>query len=199
MTRSFMCILAVVVLSICLLSGGCSSDNPNLKSLKDLFKPVATQTSQDTNKQQTAVNPSPTPSSTVANIDVKLYFIASGTGKLAEEDRKVEKTTGMARKVIEELIKGPAVQQHSAVFPAGTRLQDINIRSTDQICVVDFSTEVKQVNSAEQEKMLVYAVVNTLGQFPNVKGVSFMIDGKKVNTLAGHIDLSQPLKPNYKI
>ena len=41
--------------------------------------------------------------------------------------------------------------------------------------------------------MLVGSVVDTLTEFPEVKKVQILIDGKKVESLSGHMDLSQPM------
>jgi hypothetical protein len=46
--------------------------------------------------------------------------------------------------------------------------------------------------SAEDELLAVYAIVNTLIQnFPEIRQVRFLMDGRESQTLAGHIDLSQ--------
>jgi hypothetical protein len=45
--------------------------------------------------------------------------------------------------------------------------------------------------SAEDELLAVYALVNTLTQnFPEIRQVRFLMDGREAQTLAGHIDLS---------
>lgn len=41
--------------------------------------------------------------------------------------------------------------------------------------------------------MLVGSIVDTLTEFPEVKQVQILIEGKKVETLGGHMDLTQPL------
>ena len=43
--------------------------------------------------------------------------------------------------------------------------------------------------SAEAEKLLIYAIVNTLCELPAVRGVSFFINGTQPETLSGHIYL----------
>ena len=41
--------------------------------------------------------------------------------------------------------------------------------------------------------MLVGSIVDTLTEFPEVQNVQILIDGAKVETLSGHMDLSEPL------
>ena len=53
------------------------------------------------------------------------------------------------------------------------------------------------MDDEKQEQMMVYALVNTVGQFPAVQEVTFMINGEKINQLGGYMDLSAPIEPDY--
>lgn len=199
MGRTFMCIAAMLLLAVCLIMGGCSSSRTGeVKSWKDLLSSVPGQTQKQEAAKDAGPAGEPQVNPAVETMDIKLYFLEASGSKLVTEDRTVEKTKSIARKSLEELIKGPGMQQHKALFPPGTRLLDINIKSDQQLCIVDFSSEIKTV-SPDQEKYLVYAIANTLGQFPSIKKVSFMVNGQKVNSLAGSLDLSQPVRANYSI
>ena len=41
--------------------------------------------------------------------------------------------------------------------------------------------------------MLIGSIVNTLTDFPEVEKVQILIEGASVETLSGHMDLSEPL------
>ena len=60
---------------------------------------------------------------------------------------------------------------------------------------VDFTGDLRKdfVGGSTGETMLVGSVVDTLTEFPEVKKVQILIDGKKVESLSGHMDLSQPM------
>jgi len=50
------------------------------------------------------------------------------------------------------------------------------------------------------ELLTVYTIVNALTvNLPAVKSVQILIDGKEVETLAGHVDLRQPLAKNLAL
>ena len=49
------------------------------------------------------------------------------------------------------------------------------------------------VGGSTGEEMLVGSVVNTLTEFPEIQKVQILVDGQEVETLSGHMDLSQPL------
>ena len=47
------------------------------------------------------------------------------------------------------------------------------------------------------EMLTVYALVNTLtSNLPAITGVQLLIDGKEIDTLAGHLDLRRPIEQN---
>ena len=46
------------------------------------------------------------------------------------------------------------------------------------------------------ERMMVNAVVCTLTEFPEIKKVKFLVEGKEIDTISGHMDLLDPLTRN---
>ncbi|WP_054695430.1 GerMN domain-containing protein [Syntrophomonas palmitatica] len=195
--------LAVLVLVICILSGGCKTpaeEKQRLESWKDLLKKATevdqTRTNRDEPKAKTNLQEVNT--DTAEKTTIKLYFGDLNNHALAVETRNISKTEAIGRKTLAELIKGPRTAGLKPVFPAQTSLRDINIKP-DGSCIIDLSSEATRVDNVRDEKIMVYAMANTLGQFPTVKEISFMVDGQKTDKLAGFMDLSQPVKPDYNI
>lgn len=202
MSKKAASILAVILLAICLISGGCSvpSDKRvDINSWKDLLSlsPEKSKTIPP-NGSEKEVTPEQNPEAGQELIEVKLYFVGPDGRSLVMEKRSIAKTESMARNTLQELIKGPAENENLAVIPEGTRLRDINLKP-DGLCIVDLSSQAQQAGSAEQEKLMVYAIANTLGQFPTIKDVTFRIDGQRVETIAGFVELSNSIKPDYSI
>lgn len=198
MRNTMIMILALLLLSICMLSGGCSkTDQAKIKEWQDMLKiPVDKEKAANNDK---TVRPSKNDNKTSAEkMPINLYFADANGKKLVVEERDIAKVEGIARKSMEELIKGPANVEAVRVFPEGTRLRDINIKE-DGLCIVDLSAEARGVMNEEQEKLMVYAVANTLGQFPSIKRVSFMIDGQNVDAIGGYMDLGSPIEANYSL
>ncbi len=199
MTRKLINGLAVIVLAICLISGGCFSpaENSSIKAWKDLIKlsPEKENTDKENNKGKSLPFE---PAEFKESIDIDLYFAGPDGRGLEVEKRTIDKTEGIARSTIEELTKGPCTAGYINVLPEGTRLLDINIKP-DGLCIVDMSSEIRNVSNAHQEELVVYAIANTLGQFPTVKNVSFMINGQKANSIGGFIDISNLVEPDYNL
>ncbi|HHV16120.1 MAG TPA: GerMN domain-containing protein [Gelria sp.] len=200
MNKKAISILAVILLAICLISGGCSAPadkRVDIKNWKDLLS-LAPEKSKILPAGGPEKEVKPGQNSEIADqelIAVKLYFVGSDGKSLVMEERSIAKTESMARNTLQELIKGPAENENLSAIPEGTRLRDINLKP-DGLCIVDLSSQAQQVSSGEQEKLMVYAIANTLGQFPTVKDVTFMIDGQRVDTIAGYLDLSNSIKPD---
>jgi len=200
MRNTIIVILAFVLLSICMLSGGCAKpDQAKIKEWQDLLKiPLDKEKAANNAKTVLPQKKENSKSTVAASLPINLYFADSSGNKLIVEERDITKVEGIARRTMEELLKGPANVEAVQVIPDGTRLLDINIKP-DGLCIVDLSSEVRGVLNKDQERLMVYGVANTLGQFPSVKSVSFMIDGQKVDSIGGYMNLSAPVQANYDL
>lgn len=199
MRNTVITVLALVLLAVCLLSGGCSKANQEkIKEWQDLIKIPVDKESTAQKEQLPEKNNVKDPAVTQEKIEIQLYFADSQGKKLVMEERDIAKAEGIARRTMEELLKGPANVESVQVIPDGTRLLDINVKP-DGLCIVDLSSEARGVMNEEQEKLMIYAVANTLSQFPTIKEVSFMIDGQKVDQIAGYMNLSSPVQANYDL
>jgi hypothetical protein len=66
---------------------------------------------------------------------------------------------------------------------------------------VDLSADArtKHTGGALDELFTIYAIVNALTvNLPAISRVQILVDGKEVDTLAGHVDLRHPLSKNLK-
>ncbi len=132
-------------------------------------------------------------------VSVVLYFSDQNGDYLIAEKREVPLVPGLARATVQELIKGPEGKGLSGTIPEGTKLLDINIENG--LCTVDLSKEFRDNHwgGSSGEILTVYSLVNTLTQFPTVEKVEILVEGQKIDTLAGHMDLSAPVSRNSQI
>jgi spore germination protein GerM len=136
-----------------------------------------------------------------AKVQVVLYFASKDGQMLVKEVRQIPKVESIARATIEQLLNGPTSGSNLAqTIPRGTKLLDINIRP-DGLAIASFSSELKakHTGGSASEGNTVYAIVNTLTQFQSVQRVQILIDNQIVETLAGHLDISQPLERNPEL
>ena len=148
-----------------------------------------------TNKVET---PSPTPSKPVVKMmNVVVYYpkMTDTENYLVREVHKLKQTSDMPKIAVEELIKGkPVTDGAYKVIPSSTKVLGIKI-DNQGAATVDFSAEVlKNANvGASGEAMGIASIVNTLTEFPNIKKVSFTVDGQvnKAIDWWGHVGLSE--------
>lgn len=91
------------------------------------------------------------------------------------------------REVYEQLIR------ESGAFPQGTRLLDARLQNgTLQL---NFSEELVSnfEGGASWETALVNAITSTAASFPEVQRVQILVQGKPVESIGGHVDISQAL------
>jgi len=134
---------------------------------------------------------------------VDLYFAEPNSESLIIEKRKVEATgdlTSRSKQVILELIKGPDTSL-TGTIPPGTTLRNLSINS-DGIAFVDFSSELtsRHPGGSSAELLTIYSIVNSLTlNFKGIEKVQILVEGKKVETIAGHIFAMMPFEADMKI
>ena len=138
---------------------------------------------------------------TLAGSSAQLFF-QTEKGTLRREDHVIASCSLTARDLIAALIAGPADGSGLLhVFPEGALAEDIlGVRIEDYTAHVHISAELYsmcQSLSPEQERALVYAIVNTLVyNLDTVLRVQFYVDGDTADMFAGTISIRTPLMAN---
>jgi len=130
--------------------------------------------------------------------NVKLYFSTSDAMYLDTEDRTV-KGRNIYLETVNALIKGPITSDLVKTIPDDVEV--LNISKNNDTIQVDFSEEIitNHWGGSSGEILTVYSIVNTLTQFEGIKRVEVLVEGKEVETLVGHMDLSVPIETNQDI
>lgn len=133
-------------------------------------------------------------------IRATLFYVAEDGNRLVGVDREVTYAEGpvdQARRLMEALVE-PIEKPLLQAIPADTKLRTLFITDTGD-AYVDFSPELssKHPGGSLSELLTVYAIVDTLTvNLPAIVRVQILVDGKEVDTLAGHVDLRRPLPRN---
>jgi spore germination protein GerM len=140
--------------------------------------------------------------SAIRKITATLYYVAEDGMALAAVQREVPfggTVAEQARAIIEAQIAAAAAPLVSAI-PADTKLRDVYVTERGD-AFVDLSGELiaKHPGGSLLEIFTVYTLVNALTvNLPAVTRVQILVDGKEVDTLAGHVDLRHPLSKNME-
>ena len=150
----------------------------------------------------------PTPPQTTAappaeaqrKITATLFFISQDGMSLVPiqtEVRLAEPVVEQAREIIQAQISA-AAPPLAAAIPAETKLRAIFLSERGDL-FVDLTRELtsRHTGGSLDELFTVYAIVNAATvNLPAISRVQILIDGKEVDTLAGHVDLRNPLAKN---
>jgi len=140
--------------------------------------------------------PGAAPTSAVRRITATLFYITEDGMSLTPVQREVPfgaTVAEQARAIVEAQLV-PATPLASAI-PPDTKLRDVFVTDRGD-AFVDLSGDVraKHTGGSLDEIFTVYAIVDALTvNLPAINRVQILVDGKEVDTLAGHVDLRHPL------
>lgn len=130
---------------------------------------------------------------------VRIYVLKSTDGELGlqPEERTVTNGEEPLRAAIERLLAtNHEVGASQNLVPIGTRL--LNARVRGSVAYLDFSGELQNnfTGGSTQEELLVGAIAHTACQFEPVKKVQILVEGKKIDSIGGHIEIIEPISPD---
>jgi len=134
---------------------------------------------------------------------VTLYFSEPEEEYLVGEKREILQTGRVeeeAKETVVELIKGPKGKL-IPTLPPRTRLLTLQM-DQNGVAKVNFDQTLSKEHpgGSSAEMLTLYSIVNSLTlNFPQIKRVQILIDGKAVESIAGHISLKQPVSFNPSI
>jgi spore germination protein GerM len=129
--------------------------------------------------------------------EVFLYFSDQDGEYLIGEKRKIIKKGDLqeeGKEVIDELIKGPRGKL-IPTLPSRTKCLSLKLNEKG-VATVNFNKALSKDHpgGSSAEILTAYSIVNSLTQnFPQIKQVQIFIEGKPIETIAGHLSFRQPL------
>ncbi len=148
------------------------------------------------------IKPAPPSGERAGTFPVTLFFAAPDDSGLVREGREIDACDDQAdcvAEVIGELASGP-LGELGPTLPATTVVH--GVRAEGDLAVVDLGREIVEglPGGSHAELLAVYSMVDTIAvNFPRVRRVAFLIDGEPAQTLKGHIDLREPLVPDFAL
>lgn len=131
------------------------------------------------------------PDAGVKTVKVYQVTVESNQAKLRATEREVKADKDPAEAALVALIEQGDQGDLANPVPKGTRL--LGFKVSKGLATVDLSREFRDnfTGGSEAEGLTIGAILRTLAQFPEIKEVQFLIEGKPLDTL-GHLDLSGP-------
>jgi spore germination protein GerM len=144
-----------------------------------------------------AAPPPAPPVQPTAHITATLFYAAADGLQLSPIRREVPLADGVVAQGRQILIAqlAPAPDGERSVIPAGTQLRAFYVTDRGD-AFVDLSRDISTAHPGGtlNELLTVYAIVNAVtANLPAVQRVQLLVDGKEVDTIAGHVDTRRPL------
>lgn len=175
-----LCIAAVAGMALCI--AGCSdTEKSNTSTQQEQVQPQQKKTE---------------PKEVTENIDIMVYYADENATGLIGEKRTlaVKQGDNKYQLAVEELLKKPNTKGLVEVFPQNAKVKSVKVENGT--ATVDFNRALKTEfkGGSTGEELLVDSLVNTLTDFSEIKKVKILIEGKEIESLAGHMDLSTAQK-----
>jgi spore germination protein GerM len=124
-------------------------------------------------------------------ITINVYY-ADANGEYLVGEARIVSGSSKYVDAITEMMKEPVDGSLIKLIPETTRINSVIV--SDGVAKVDLSKNFvgDRFVSDVVDILLVYSIVNTLTEFPDINSVEFLIDGEKLEVL-GQLDLQEPL------
>ena len=144
----------------------------------------------------TVVTATPPPPSETPHIAATLFYATAEGDALLPVQREVPLAEGLVaqgRQILTAQFAPPPAPYISAI-PPGTMLRAFYVTEKGDAFVDVSGISAAHPGGSLTELLTVYAIVNAVtANLPAVQRVQILVDGKEVDTIAGHVDIRQPL------
>lgn len=170
-----------------IMKGLKSDTNPDVSDVSDLSDFAIIDDSMEDGASEESVE-----TITVNAADTKLKEIVAyyedENGFVVPVNTEIPWEEGIAKATIRSMVKGNEIEQRIAqsglhgVLPENTEIKGMSIQ--DGVCRVDFSQNILNTESYEQEQNMVSALTYTLTEFPTIDKVEVLVEGKELASLS---------------
>lgn len=135
-----------------------------------------------------------------SNLRESITYYANEEGYLVPVKRELPWEEGIAKAVLKNMTDSSAIREDidtiglKPVIPAQTKVLGMSVDEESGLCKIDFSKDILNYENKKQEENLVNAVVYALTEFPNIKEVQIIIEGKVMTELKHGTVVGEPLK-----
>ena len=186
-------IMTIIIISISCIAVACT--NP-LQSLKDILPKQQLFKNKQTKEAKLEETVQTDNMEDVKLRETVMYY-KDDKGYLVPIMKKIKWEEGIARAALKGITGGTEADQliqKSGLYPTipdGTQILGMTIN--DGIAKIDLSAEANNCRNAEEERLMVKAIVYTLTEFNNIEAVQIMINGEILKQLKFGSRTDQPI------
>jgi spore germination protein GerM len=134
-----------------------------------------------------------------AENNFEVYFSTADASYLKAESREIDEEDDRYLQIFEALKAGPENNELAETIPEGSQLLDYQL--DNKLLTLNFNQALKTNHwgGSTGEMLTVYSIVNSYTALSEVESVKILLEGEEVESLVGHLDLTQPLMYNQKL
>lgn len=191
-------ILLLMMTAILMITAGCENPQPPTENKPE--PPKVEQVEKPDKKPEVEKKDKPvSPQVEAAKVqtqETKVYYPDESGTKLVPVEREIKFADENEKysAAVDQLMKQPKEKELTTIFPKHAKIN--SIKREGETAIVDFDKDIAKgfVGGSTGEEFLINSIVDTLTEFDEIEQVKFLIDGQEVETLSGHMDLSEPIK-----
>lgn len=131
--------------------------------------------------------------------NLNLYFADKTGSRLVKEQISAYYSSNvpLEREIVERLLKGPKSEELQPVLPSNTKILGVSI--LEGICYVNLDKNFLTNSMDVQEKLPIYAIVNSLTDACDIRGVQISVDGESKVTFRESMKLDEIYHADYSL
>lgn len=128
-----------------------------------------------------------------------VFYFKDNQGYLVPVMKRIPWEDGIARTTIKNMIDSTELRESLTntglhpLIPMGTEILGLSINPETGLCKIDFSEEIKNVDSQKDEENLIKGIVYTLTEFPTINEVQFLVEGQITSVLQDSMAINNPI------
>jgi len=181
-------LLLFVLAMTMLITAGCSDDKKNAADIGGSKEAITADKGSAPSVQDKG-------KSTNGKLTVKVYYPDEQGIKLQAVQKTVK--VGSDDKytaTLKALLDGTKEKGLATIVPKQAKIKSVKVQGDTAIVDFDDNLIKKFIGGSTGEEMLIGSIVNTLTEFKEIKKVQLLVEGKKIESISGHLDLSQPVE-----
>ena len=198
-------LIAMMMAAALMMTAGCDKEDGNIK-LDDKSKVDVTdqinsdEKNNDKEKKQDEKLPPELPQKSKdkkeqeKEMKIKVYYPDESGIRLIGVDREVESGNDKYEAAVKAVMTPPVEKNLTKIVNNDKSLISVKVDNGEAIVNLNSNIKTGFSGGSTGEEFLIGSIVNTLTEFKEVQSVKFLVDGKTVETLSGHMDLSEPIK-----
>lgn len=148
------------------------------------------------------IKESPTILQEITDVAFTLLYPSKESGLLIPEKREIHQTGSKEtdlRNFIVELFMGPKIKSAINPFPPLSNVDSIFLDKENHLYINLNQTFFLSCGSCEESERLFCLTNSILFNYKGIKSITILNEGRSVETLSGHLDISHPIRFNKSI